>query len=175
MKAVFPPRERTSAERRPERLFLPRVVVFLLVAGISAGCGGGGGGADDGPEFDGLWTARFNPIDDGCFLLDPALTGFVDQYVVTQAGSEVTVRSTEGFVTDARGTVNPDRSFVVEQTLEGDPFGIGLPCVTRVRLRFENLNDSEDRADTLLSLDRSCEDGTVCSTTAVGSAVEEPL
>ena len=175
MKTVFPPRDRLRSSRFGRTVSRLSLFGTILLVGTCAACGGGGGGDDDGPDFDGLWTARFNPLDDGCFLLDPSLTGFVDQYVVTQAGTEVTVRSTDGSLTEARGATSADRSFDVEETVEGDPFGIGLSCVTRVRLRFENLSDREDRADTLLSLDRSCADGTACSTTAVGAAVEEPL
>ena len=160
------------------RSTIARILVLAALIPVF-GCGGDSDSPSGLPNFSGLWDIRYNFNSDECRIVLGGVPGFVDQHEITQDGGAVTLVSQSGLIGEGSGAQREDGSITAEETVEGDIFGVGVPCELYTGITYNSLStkSSDGAGDTAQSIfvqTIECADGYVCESQAVGSAVRQP-
>lgn len=119
-------------------------------------------------DYRGIWDVRYNLTVDDCFLVESGILGFVDVHEIEQQGASVTLVASSDSGVPLTGTVREDKSLATEQLLEGDIFGIGLPCQLYQAISYE---PTETGTTTSLFIrEIACDDGFFCETRGLGES-----
>lgn len=139
---------------------------------LLAACGGDSNDPPGVTDYSGTWDLRYNLLQDDCRLVSTGIIGLVDQQVITQTGSTLSITGLGGLLNTDNGEVREDNTLVATREFTGDVFSNGDTCDFSASTTYSNFANEE--ADSLLSLFITCLSGFACETQAVGSAVRQP-
>ena len=160
--------KRRAGRLSPFSLHLATPLVLALAA-LSLGCSDS---SDDQLPASGVWDVRFNLTTDECGLVAGDIPGFVDQHQIAEAGDMLSLSAVSGIFADSPGQRSSNTSFTIEDEIEGDLFGTGVPCLLTASVTY-NLKD-QNSADTLFVQEINCTDGLSCRSNGPGSAKRQP-
>ena len=136
---------------------------------ILSSCDGSNGGPNAfAGEYAGVWDVRYNLSLDDCGIVEAGVFGFVDQHVIDQSGTAVTLDASSTFGVPLNGDVDAEQNFVADQNFSGDVFGDGTDCAVYQAISYDPVKD--DEAESLYVRRISCNDGYVCESRALGQS-----